>query len=71
MTLTPWEQQELEQLLWRQQMGMVLAPYEQDRLRELVVKQNPQAAGLSWSEVITAGLVIVGAVAFLKWLSRE
>lgn len=71
--LTPWEQQEMSQLLLRAQ-GQVyppLLPHEEQRLRELVAKANPAMAGgeITLAQIVVAGLIVLGMASFLAWLA--
>ncbi|MFO1533730.1 MAG: hypothetical protein ABR562_08590 [Thermoplasmatota archaeon] len=70
MTLSPGERSELERLLWQGQSGL-LTPADEGRLRVLVAKQNPAAQGLPVAQLITAGLVVLGALLLLRALTKD
>lgn len=68
MILDFGEQVELSRLLVRARgESAPLSPTEQERMRILVAKGNPVAAGWPIGEVVSAGLIVLGAIWFLGW----
>ncbi|MCA1811871.1 MAG: hypothetical protein LC623_07675 [Halobacteriales archaeon] len=67
MILDLQEQVELSRLLVRAREGDPLRPAEQGRMRALVAKGNPAAAGQPLDDLVSAGLIVLGAIWFLGW----
>lgn len=62
---------ELSGLLVRARQGQSLAPAETTRLRALVAKGNPAAAGWPLDDLVSAGLIVLGAIWFFRWGGQE
>jgi len=69
VTLQPYEYQQLQNLLARQQIGL-LTPMELIQLRTLLAKQNPAASTMTTEDLVKLGLFLVGLYALFKVLSK-
>jgi hypothetical protein len=67
MILDLQEQVELSRLLVRAREGRPLLPAEQGRMRALVAKGNAAVAGWPLDDLVSAGLIVLGAIWFLGW----
>jgi hypothetical protein len=67
MILDLQEQVELSKLLVQARHGPPLLPAEQARMRALVAKGNPAVSDRPLEDLVSAGLIVLGAIWFLGW----